>query len=76
MGLAEARAGNVEPAVKAFRRALELDGGNGRAHVNLAMLLYLQKDYPAALREARTASEAGFDPPPSLVELLKRKAGN
>jgi Flp pilus assembly protein TadD len=73
LGLAEARAGNVEPAVKAFRRAVEMDAKNGRAHANLAMLLYLQKDYAGALRESETAKRAGFDPPAALVELLKRK---
>jgi len=75
LGLAEARGGNVGGAVKAFRRALEIDAKNGQAHANLAMLLYLQRDYAGALREARTATEAGFDPPPAMVELLKRKAG-
>jgi Flp pilus assembly protein TadD len=74
LGLAEARAGNVEPAVKAFRRAVELDAKNGRAHANLAMLLYLQKDYEGALRAAEAAKRTGFDPPTALVEILKRKA--
>lgn len=73
LGLAEARAGNVEPGLRAFRRALELDAKNGRAHANLAMLLYLQKDYEGALRESEAAKRTGFDPPPALIELLKRK---
>jgi Flp pilus assembly protein TadD len=75
LGLAEARAGNVEPAVRAFRRVVELDAKNGRAHANLAMLLYLQKDYAGALRESEAAKRAGFDAPATLVELLKRKTG-
>jgi Flp pilus assembly protein TadD len=76
LGLAEARAGNVDSAVKTFRRALDVDRDNPRAHANLAMLLYLQKDYSGALKEARAASAAGFDPPPALVETLKRRLGN
>ena len=74
LGMAEARAGNVEPAVKAFRRTVELDTKNGRAHANLAMLLFLQKDYAGALVESETAKREGFDPPATLVELLKRRA--
>jgi len=74
LGLAEARAGNIDSAVKAFRRAVDLDGNNARAHANLAMLLYLQKDYAGATREAETASREGVGPPPALVETLKRRA--
>jgi Flp pilus assembly protein TadD len=75
LGLAEARAGNVEPAVRAFRRAVEIDGNDARSHGNLAILLYLQKDYAGALREAETARRAGYDPPPALVEVIRAKAG-
>jgi Flp pilus assembly protein TadD len=74
LGLAEARAGNVDGAAKTFRRAIDLDRNNPRAHANLAMLLYLQKDYSGALREAQTASQEGFDPPPALIETLKRRS--
>jgi tetratricopeptide (TPR) repeat protein len=74
LGLAEARAGNVAPAVKAFRRALELDPTDGRARTNLAVLLYVQKDYTGALRELVAARETGFEPPAALVERVKRKA--
>jgi tetratricopeptide (TPR) repeat protein len=75
LGLSEARAGNVEAALRALRRAVELDGRHARAHANLAMLLYLQKDYAQALREAEAARRGGFDPPPRLMDLLKRKNG-
>jgi superkiller protein 3 len=73
LGLAEARAGNIDAAVRAFHRAVELDARNGRSHANLATLLYLQKDYEGVLREAEAAQMAGFDPPPALVQLSKRK---
>lgn len=75
LGLAEARAGNVEAGVRALRRAIELDPGNGRAHTNLAILAYLQKDYDGALRETRLASRAGYDAAPALVEAIRKKAG-
>lgn len=73
LGLAEARAGNVEPAVRAFRRALELDGRNGQAQANLAILLYLQKDYQGARRAAEAAKLAGFEAPSALVESIRKK---
>jgi tetratricopeptide (TPR) repeat protein len=70
-GLAEA--GDYELAERVGRRTLELDRSNGRAHANLATLLYVQNNYAEALKEAQAASQSGFDPPPGLVQMLKKK---
>jgi tetratricopeptide (TPR) repeat protein len=74
LALAEARAGNLESGIQEFRHCIELDRSNGRAHANLATLLYVRKNYADALQEAQAASQSGFDPPASLVEVLKRKS--
>ncbi len=75
LALAEARSGNVDAAVSALRRSLQLDPANGRAHADLAMLLYAQKSYAPALKEAQAAAQAGFEAPAELVRILKRKTG-
>jgi Flp pilus assembly protein TadD len=74
LGVEQARAGQVEGAVQALRRAVELDPGIGRAHADLALLLYLRKDYAAAWHEAQAAEKNGFTPPSDLRAILQAKA--
>jgi Flp pilus assembly protein TadD len=74
LGVEQARAGQLEGAVQALRRAVELNPGIGRAHADLALLLYLRKDYPAAWHEAQAAQKNGFTPPADLQAILQAKA--
>jgi Flp pilus assembly protein TadD len=75
LALSEARAGNVGNAIQEFRKAIELDPRNDRAHSNLALLLYARKDYAGAQREAQAAKDAGGNPPVDLLDAVKRKGG-
>jgi Flp pilus assembly protein TadD len=74
LGVEQARAGQVDGAVQALRRAVELDPGMGRAHADLALLLYLRKDYGAAWHEAQAAEKNGFTPGADLRAILQAKA--
>jgi Flp pilus assembly protein TadD len=74
LGVEQARAGQLDGAVQALRHAVELDPAIGRAHADLALLLYLRKDYPAAWREAQAAEKSGFTPGADLRSLLRAKA--
>jgi Flp pilus assembly protein TadD len=75
LALSEARAGNVENAIKEFHKTIALDPRNDRAHSNLALLLYVRGDYAGAQREAQAAKDAGGSPPPDLLDAVKRKGG-
>lgn len=74
LGVEQARAGQVDGAVQALRRAVEIDPGIGRAHADLALLLYLRKDYSAAWHEAQAAEKNGFTPAADLRAILQAKA--
>jgi Flp pilus assembly protein TadD len=74
LALAEARTGNVDAASRSMRRAVELDSASGLAHEQLALLLYRQGDFAAALQHAQTAARLGYEPPRDVVERLKRRA--
>ena len=74
LGVEQARAGQIDGAVQALRRAVELDPGIGRAHADLALLLYLRKDYGAAWHEAQAAEKTGFTPGADLRAILQAKA--
>jgi Flp pilus assembly protein TadD len=76
LGVEQARAGQLDGAVQALRRALELDPGIGRAHADLALLLYLRKDYGAAWQEAQAAEKNGFTPPADLRAILQSRAAH
>jgi tetratricopeptide (TPR) repeat protein len=75
LALSEARAGNVDNAIQEFRKAIALDPRNDRAHSNLALLLYVRRDYAGAQQEAQAAREAGGNPPIDLLNAVKRKGG-
>jgi Flp pilus assembly protein TadD len=75
LALSEARAGNVDNATQEFRRTILLDPRNDRAHSNLALLLYVRKDYAGAQREAQAAKDAGGNPPADLLNVVQRKGG-
>jgi tetratricopeptide (TPR) repeat protein len=74
LGVEQARAGQLDGALQALRRAVDLDPGIGRAHADLALLLYLKKDYSAAWREAQAAQKNGFTPGADLSSILRAKA--
>lgn len=75
LALSEARCGNLDAAVKAMRRAVELNGGNGLAREQLALLLYRQGDYAGSLQQAQEASRLGYPPPRDVADRLKQHAG-
>jgi len=72
LGLSEARAGNVEAAIKALRRSVELDPNNALAHEQLALLLYRKGETAAALAQAQSAAKGGYEPPKDVMDRLRR----
>jgi Flp pilus assembly protein TadD len=75
LALSEARAGNIDNAIQEFRKTIALDPRNDRAHSNLALLLFVRKDYAGAQHEAQAAKDAGGNPPADLLDAVKRKGG-
>lgn len=73
LGVAEARAGNFDNAVKALERAIQLRPKFGRAHVDLGLMYYLRRDYPAAWTEVKAARAVGTEPDAAFVDALTRK---
>src|SRR5204862_1871125 len=67
LALAEARLGNIDAGIREFRRTLELDRSNGRAHAHLATLAAGHRNYADALKAPEAAGRTGFDPPPGRV---------
>jgi Flp pilus assembly protein TadD len=72
LGLAEARAGNVDAAIKSLRRAVDLDASNALAHEQLALLLYRRGDTAGALVQAQAAAKGGYEPPKDVMDRLRR----
>jgi Flp pilus assembly protein TadD len=72
LGLAEARAGNVDAAIQSLRRAVDLDPNNALAHEQLALLLYRKGETAAALTEAQAAAKGGYEPPKDVMDRLRR----
>jgi Flp pilus assembly protein TadD len=75
LGVAKARAGELDAAQKEFRRAIELQPSNGMAHVALARTYYMAERYAEAEAEIKAAQSAGATPPTQLVEDIRRKLG-
>jgi tetratricopeptide (TPR) repeat protein len=74
LGVDLARAGQVDAAIQEIRRAVQLNPTIGRAHADLALLLFLRKDYDGALAEALAAQKNGFNPPADLMQILQAQA--
>lgn len=75
LGIAYAQAGNLDGAKKETARAIELQPGNGAAHLVMARLDYLGGQYEAADTELRAAKTAGANPNPSLVNAVNHRLG-
>jgi len=73
LGVAEARAGNFDAAVKALERAIELQPKFGRAHVDLGLMYYLGRNYAGAWTEVKAARAVGIEPDAAFIEALTRK---
>jgi tetratricopeptide (TPR) repeat protein len=73
VGVAEARAGNLDAAARAFERSATMKPTAGRSYAGLAMVHYLRGDYKAAWKAVNTARTEKFEPPASLISALKRK---
>ena len=61
--------GRQEEAVALLLEAIRLASGFAEAHVSLAEIYAIRRDYAAAWRHARAAQQAGD---PRAVELLAR----
>jgi Flp pilus assembly protein TadD len=73
LGVAEARAGNFDAAVKALERATQLRPKFGQAHVDLALMQYLRLNYAGAWNEVKAARAAGTEPDAVFIQALTRK---
>jgi Flp pilus assembly protein TadD len=73
LGVAEARAGDFEAAVRALERATQLQPKFGRAHVDLALIYYLRLNYTRAWTEVKAAREDGTEPEAVFIQALTRK---
>ena len=73
LGLMEARAGNLDAAIRAYEKSAELGPSGGRALASAAMIRYQRGDYTGAWKSIKAARAANFEPPSSLLTALKRK---
>ncbi|MGE3172328.1 MAG: tetratricopeptide repeat protein [Planctomycetota bacterium] len=74
LGILRAQTGRVPAAEQAFRRAIELDPGNGRAHLNMAQLLLQNGDVAGARRHLEEALR--ISPEDAVArQLLERLGG-
>ena len=73
LGVMEARAGNLDAAIRAYEKAAELGPSGGRALASAAMMRYLRGDYTGAWKSVKAARAANFEPPSALVTALRRK---
>ena len=73
LGVAEARAGNIEPAIKAFEHTTRLQPQFGLAHSSLALMYYLHGDYAKAWTEVDAARAGGSNPEQAFIDALRRK---
>ncbi|MDE3196948.1 MAG: tetratricopeptide repeat protein [Acidobacteriota bacterium] len=72
-GIAEARAGNFDDAIRALEQAIRLQPAFGAAHASLATLYYVRGDYAHAWIEVNAARAAHANPNPIFIEALTRK---
>jgi tetratricopeptide (TPR) repeat protein len=73
-GLAQARAGHLDPAVETFRRALREDPGNPKARYNLAVALLTLGRAEEAATEFRAFLEGKPDDAPGHFQLARALA--
>lgn len=69
------RAGKLEEAVQLYREALENDAGLYMAHVRLAEIAEMNRNWDQAIAERRNAANANPDDPSLLLDLGKAYAG-
>lgn len=73
VGLAYGFAGDLDQAQREIQRALQIEPGNGSAHLAMARLLYLKGEYPAADQQLKAAVSAGTMPRHDFESNLKRR---
>jgi tetratricopeptide (TPR) repeat protein len=73
LGVAEARAGNSEAAIKALERSLQLNPGLGQAHAGLALVRYSRGDFAGAWREVNAQQAQGIAVDERFLAALTRK---
>lgn len=76
LGLAQARAGNYDGAIKALNRAIELDPQSGPPHVSLALVYYIRGAYANASMEVARARALGAQPPADFDIDIERHGGH
>jgi tetratricopeptide (TPR) repeat protein len=67
---AEAKAGDLQAAIRDFQKVAELRPGSGTPHTELAELYVVQGNGAAAWEEIRKARGLGTEPPQSLLARL------
>ena len=60
LGHLHLQAGKLTDAVSCYSRCLEVGGANGRIHNNMAVALYLKRDFRQALIHLQEAEKCGF----------------
>ena len=73
LGVAEARAGNPEAAIRAMERALQLNPGFARAHAGLALVRFSRGDFAGAWREVNAQRAQGMAVDQRFLAALTRK---
>jgi len=64
---AESRSGDLQGAIRDFRKSADLRPGDASTHTELAQLYLLTGDTGSAWAEIRRARALGTEPPPSLL---------
>lgn len=73
LGVAEARAGNLDAAIAELHRATTLEPQLGLAHSTLVQLYYLRGNFAEAWNEVSAAKAAGITPDAALIAALNRR---
>jgi tetratricopeptide (TPR) repeat protein len=72
LGVAYRAKGMIKEAISEYQRAMSIDSDiAGKAHNNLAVLYYYEKQYEEAVHHCNKAVELGFEVQPRLLKNLK-----
>jgi tetratricopeptide (TPR) repeat protein len=74
-GLAYARQGKLDNAIADFNQAIKLNPQNPLAYSLRAMVYCNKKDFSKAWEDVHKVQSLGGQPPPELMELLKKYSG-
>lgn len=72
LGLAYAVQGRADEALREYRKAIQIDPANAKAHNNLAVVLYFKGDYAGAWEEVHLSEEYGLEVQPGFRAALSQ----